>query len=156
VRQLRAAQDRRAFRAQTAAYRARRGLRAQGAGTLNPRRWLSTLRARLTLWYTVVFGGLLVLLGGIAFVLLDRGLQATVDDSLVAVARVIAASSEDTAGSDLADTLEGLLGPQLAERFFQLLDPLGRPDPRLGRRGRYAFPLSATVVRNAAAGRETF
>jgi heavy metal sensor kinase len=97
-----------------------------------------------------------VLLGTTAFVLLDRGLQATVDDSLEAVARVIATSSDNTAGSDLAETLEDLLGPALAERFFQLLDPSGRPDPRLGLRGRFTFPLSATAIRNAAAGQETF
>jgi heavy metal sensor kinase len=118
--------------------------------------WFSTLRARLTLWYTLVFGGLLVLLGTTAFVLLDRGLRATVDDSLEAVAHAIATSSDDTAGQDLAETLEDLLGPAFAERFFQLLDPAGRPDPRLRLRGRLAFPLSATAVRNAAAGRETF
>jgi heavy metal sensor kinase len=116
----------------------------------------STLRARLTLWYTLVFGGLLVLLGTTAFVLLDRGLRATVDDSLEAVARVIATSSDETPGADLAETLEDLLGPAFAERFFQLLDPSGRPDPRLGLHGRFTFPLSATAIRNAAAGQETF
>jgi heavy metal sensor kinase len=103
-----------------------------------------------------VFGGLLLLLGSTAFVLLDRGLRSNLDDSLASVARAIAASSAEASGSDLADTLEGMLGPALAERFFQLLDPFGRPDPRLPRRGRWTFPLSEAALRNAEAGRETF
>ena len=49
-----------------------------------------------------------------------------------------------------------MLGPGFAERFFRLLDPLGRPDPRLAPRGRAQLPLSAEALRNAAEGRETF
>jgi heavy metal sensor kinase len=116
---------------------------------------LRTVRARLTLWYTAVFGGLLLLLGGTAFVLLDRGLRTNLDDSLASVARAVAASSE-TGPSDLANTLEGMLGPEAAERFFQLLDPFGRPDPRLAARGRWTFPLSRSALRNGEEGRETF
>ncbi|HTF32399.1 MAG TPA: ATP-binding protein [Myxococcota bacterium] len=103
-----------------------------------------------------MFGGLLLLLGGTAFVLLDRGLRTNLDDSLASVARAIAASSREAGGPDLADTLESMLGPSLAERFFQLLDPFGRPDPRLSQRGRWTFPLSSTALRNAEEGRETF
>jgi heavy metal sensor kinase len=115
-----------------------------------------TLRARLTLWYTAVFGGLLLCLGVTAFLLLDHGLRVNVDDSLVSVARAIATSSERSAGPNLADTIEELLGPAFAERFFQLLDPFGRPDPRLAGGRRFRFPLSATALRNAEAGKETF
>ena len=41
-----------------------------------------------------------------------------------------------------------MLGPELAERFFQLLDPLGRPDPRLLPRTRSKLPLSAEALRS--------
>jgi heavy metal sensor kinase len=117
---------------------------------------LRTVRARLTLWYTAVFGGLLLLLGATAFVLLDHALRTNLDDSLASVARAVAASSREAGPSDLAETLEGMLGPEVAERFFQLLDPFGRPDPRLGPRGRWTFPLSRTALRNGEEGRETF
>jgi len=117
---------------------------------------LRTVRARLTLWYTAVFTGLLLIFGATAFVLLDRGLRVTVDDSLLSVARAVATSSAQPAGPNLADTIEAMLGPAFAERFFQLLDPLGRPDPRLSRGGHTAFPLSETALRNAAIGTETF
>ncbi|HME71258.1 MAG TPA: hypothetical protein VKM54_15515, partial [Myxococcota bacterium] len=58
-----------------------------------------------------MFGGLLLLFGGTAFVLLDRGLRTNLDDSLASVARAVAASSREAGGPDLADTLESLLGP---------------------------------------------
>ena len=49
-----------------------------------------------------------------------------------------------------------MLGPQLAERFFQLLDPYGQPDPRLVPTGRSKLPLSAEALRNAERGQATF
>jgi heavy metal sensor kinase len=49
-----------------------------------------------------------------------------------------------------------MLGPELAERFFQLLDPFGRPDLRLAPRTRSKLPLSAAALRNAERGRATF
>jgi heavy metal sensor kinase len=103
-----------------------------------------------------VFGALLLVIGALALVLLDRGLRANVDDSLMSVARAVATSSEQASGPDLADTIEELLGPAFADRFFQLLDPFGRPDPRLARGSRVTFPLSETALRNAATGKETF
>ncbi|HXJ37558.1 MAG TPA: ATP-binding protein [Candidatus Eisenbacteria bacterium] len=117
-----------------------------------------SLRARLTLWYTAVLAALLVLFGAAALVLLDRALRANVDASLTTIARTIAESSatRETPGGDLDDALDALLGPGLARRFFELLDPRGRPDPRLGSRGRARLPLTAEALRNAEAGRETF
>jgi heavy metal sensor kinase len=114
----------------------------------------ASLRWRLTLWYTAALGGLLVLLGIAAFVLLDHTLQANVDASLVSVAQAVAASSQQPTPSE--PDLDAFLSPALAERFFQLLDPLGRPDPRVAPRSRTELPLSADARRNAAAGRDTF
>ena len=117
-----------------------------------------SLRWRLTAWYTAALGGLLVLLGTTALVLLDRGLRANIDASLASVARTIAASSREPGGlgADVDEALESLLGPGAAERFLQLLDPLGRSDPRWARRSRVHLPLSEIALRNAREGRETF
>jgi heavy metal sensor kinase len=121
--------------------------------TLRPR----SLRARLTLWYTAALGGLLVLFGTVALVLLDRGLRNTVDTSLDSLARTVAESSRvPSRRGDLEDALAALVGPALAERFYQLLDPLGRPDPRLAPRQRLDLPLGATTLRNAEHGQETY
>lgn len=117
-----------------------------------------TLRSRLTLWYTGALAGLLLFLGATAFVLLDRGLRDNVDVSLASVARVVAESSRapEHFGTPFDEALDAILGPTLARRFLQLLDPLGRPDPRLGPGRRERLPLSAPALENARRGVETF
>ncbi|MGH7846168.1 MAG: hypothetical protein ACREQW_13495, partial [Candidatus Binatia bacterium] len=100
--------------------------------------WPSTLRARLTLWYVGILTATLALFGSISVVLLDRALRNNVDASLRSLGDAIAesASRPAFAAPDLQESLESLFGPQLAQRLFQLLDPFGRPDPRLIPRGR--------------------
>ena len=117
-----------------------------------------TLRGRLTLWYTGVLTALLVLLAAVAIVLLDHGLRNTVDDSLNSLAHTIADSvrAPSSQTPDIEDSLQSLLGPELAERFFQLLDPYGQVDPRLAPPRQARLPLSAAARRNADRGRATF
>jgi heavy metal sensor kinase len=115
-----------------------------------------SLRARLTLWYTAALGGLLLLLGSVAVLLLDHGLRRTADASLESLARTVVQSSRTPAPGGLADALSMLLGPAVAERFYQLLDPLGRPDPRLAPPTHLTLPLSADTLRNAARGVASF
>ena len=122
------------------------------------------LRARLTLWYTALLTGMLVLFGAAAFILLDRGLRGHMDASLKSVAVSIADSVRrpPRTGRDLGAALDALLGPLgplgpgPASRFFRLLDPFGRPDPRVTARPRLQFPLSPKAQLNARQGRETY
>lgn len=120
--------------------------------------WPRTLRARLTLWYTAFFSGMLVVLGVGALILLDRGLHDNIDASLKSVAQSIAESSRRQAsvGTPLDDLLDSMLPPGLTERFFNLLDPFGRPDPRIAPRSRLQLPLSIEALRNAEQGQETY
>jgi heavy metal sensor kinase len=125
---------------------------------VNGARRPASLRWRLTLWYTAALGGLLLLLGIVALVLLDRTLRANVDASLLSVAHAVASSSQPSVSprAELDEAYAAFLGPALAERFFQLLDPHGRPDPRFATRSRTELPLSAEARRNAAEARDTF
>ncbi len=121
----------------------------------------SSLRARLTLWYTALLTGMLVLLGAAALILLDRGLRDNIDASLKSVAVSIADSVRrpPSPGRDFGAALDALLGPfgpGPASRFFRLLDPFGRPDPRVVPRPRLQFPLSPEAQLNARQGRETY
>ena len=120
--------------------------------------WPRTLRARLTLWYTAFFSGMLVVLGVGALILLDRGLRDNIDASLKTVAQSIADSSRrhSSLGTPLEDLLDSMLPPGLTERFFTLLDPFGRPDPRVAPRSRLQLPLSVEALRNAEHGQETY
>jgi heavy metal sensor kinase len=117
----------------------------------------STLRGRLTLWYSAILSATLASLGGTSVVLLDHGLRNNIDDSLNSVARAIAESVQRPAffGSDIEDSLQALLGPELAQRFFQLLDPFGRLDPRVAPSGDSRLPLSAKAHHNAERGQPT-
>ena len=117
-----------------------------------------TLRGRLTLWYSGILTAMLALLGGTSVALLDHGLRDNIDDSLNSVAQTIADSVRRPPffGSDIDDSLQALLGPELAERFFQLLDPLGRLDPRVAPPGRSRLPLSPKAHRNAERGQPTW
>ena len=100
---------------------------------------------------------MLALLGATSVMMLDHGLRNNVDDSLNSVARAIAESVRRPPffPPGIEDTLESMLGPELAERFFQLLDPYGRPDPRLVPRERSKLSLSAEAMENAERGQAT-
>jgi heavy metal sensor kinase len=117
----------------------------------------TTLRGRLVAWYTGILTAMTVLLGATELFLLDRGLRKNVDDSLHSVARVIAQSAQSRSffGPDFEESLQAMLGPELAERFFQLLDPWGRIDPRWTPPRRSGLPLSAHALRNAERGQPT-
>jgi two-component system OmpR family sensor kinase len=117
----------------------------------------TTLRGRLTLWYTGILTAMLALLGATSVMMLDHGLRSNLDDSLRSVARAIAESVRRPPffPPEIEDTLESMLGPQLAERFFQLLDRYGQPDPRLVPRVSPKLPLSAEALRNAERGEAT-
>lgn len=117
-----------------------------------------TLRGRLTLWYSGILTAMLAVLGGTAVILLDRGLRNNIDDSLSSVTRTIAESVRHPAffSSDIEDSLQRLLGPELAARLFQLLDPFGHIDPRVVPQGRSRLPLSGKAHDNAKRGQPTF
>src|SRR5262249_43197079 len=154
LRQLPATEDRRRLRAQAHPYGPRRGLRAARPRAVTVRPWPRSLRARPARWSTAALGALLLVRGGAALLLLDRGLRRTADASLESLAQTVAQSSRSPQGG-LADALAAVLGPGVAERFFQLLDPLGRPDPRLAPSQRLTPPLDAQLLPHARPGAPT-
>jgi heavy metal sensor kinase len=101
---------------------------------------------------------MLALLGATSVMLLERGLRNNVDASLSSVARAIAESARQPSlfGPDIEDSLQSMFGPDLAERFFRLLDPFGRLDPRLAPSRSSKLPLSTEALRNAKKGQATF
>jgi two-component system OmpR family sensor kinase len=110
------------------------------------------------LWYTALLSATLVLFGVASFALLERGLRDNVDRSLDSVAQVIVESVRrgSPLGPSLDDLVESMFGPTVAQRFFRLLDPHGRTDPRVVPRGRVQLPLSVEALRNAGEGRATY
>ncbi len=120
--------------------------------------WPRTLRARLTVWYTALLSGMLTVLGLAALVLLERGLHENIDASLDSVARAIAETTRAAPrfGPGLDEILESFFFPGFSRRSFRMLDPFGRPDPRITPRGRLQFPISPRALENAKHGRSTY
>ncbi len=123
------------------------------------RRALS-IRARLTLWYTALLLAILATVSALAYSALRAALLRDADASLLTVAKVIAATSVEHPGGaseTSADAaLRDLLGPELYDKFFRLVDPGGHTAARSPGRGAETLRLSALAARNAALGLNTF
>jgi heavy metal sensor kinase len=118
-----------------------------------------SIRARLTFWYTGILAATLLLLAGVAYGLLMRGLWHDVDNTLHSVARTLAQTAQSSAEffpSDMDEVLRRFFGPSLADKFYQFLDPRGRLDPRWPHFRGQSFQVSAKALANAREGYATF
>jgi heavy metal sensor kinase len=116
-----------------------------------------SVRTRLTLWYSGVLLAIVVTISMLSYSWLRWGLLQDLDASLLTVAQVIKdTDAPERAAADPDALLRELLGPELYDKFFQLLDPEGRPHVSSPRRRPFALPLSAAARARAARGQTTF
>ncbi len=119
-----------------------------------------SIRARMTLWYTGILAATVLVLGGVAYGLLMRGLWNEVDSTLERVARAVAQAAQQTEAGfvppDMNDLLRRFYGPNFANRFYQFLDPRGEIDPRLPRERGAPLAVSPKALKNAEEGYGTF
>jgi heavy metal sensor kinase len=97
-------------------------------------------------------------MGVLSYRVLAWSLVRDVDFSILSVAEVLRATGQARAGFLLdpaPEELREILGSELLDTFFQLLDPEGAPGRRSPRLSG-PLPLSAEARRNASRGRETF
>jgi len=115
-----------------------------------------SIRTRLTLWYSGLLLVILVAIGALSYSWLRRTAHQDLDASLLAVARAIKDSGApgQTEG-EVEAVLRNLLGPELYDKLFRLLDPEGRPHGPTGPRRGDALPLSAEARDRAARGEST-
>ena len=116
-----------------------------------------SVRTRLTLWYSGILLAIVVTIGALSYSWLRVGLLQDLDASLLTVAQVVkdTGSAAREAG-DHEMRLRELLGPELYDKFFQLLDPEGRPRTSPPARRPYTLALSAAARARAARGQNTF
>jgi heavy metal sensor kinase len=120
-----------------------------------PRLALS-VRTRLTLWYSGALLAVVVTVGALSYSWLRAGLLQDLDASLLTVGHVVRdTDAVARATGDHESVLRDLLGPELADKLFQLLDPEGRPRAAPSARRPYALPLSAAARERAARGETT-
>jgi len=118
-----------------------------------------SIRTRLTLWYTAILLAILAVISGLSYSLLRSRLIQDLDTSLLAVGQVVRdtgwAGSGATLGAGPESALREILGPEFYDKFFQLVDPEGRPRERSTHLRAETLPLSADARRNAAQGERT-
>ncbi len=116
-----------------------------------------SVRTRLTLWYSAVLLAIVVTIGALSYSWLRVGLLQDLDASLLTVAQVMKdVDAPARAAGDHEALLRELLGPELYDKFFQLLDPEGRPRASPPPRRASALPLSPAARARAAQGQNTF
>lgn len=121
---------------------------------------IRSIRARLTLWYTSLLTVTFFLLGGTAYGLLVYNLSREVDAALTGIARTLAQQAPRGPSTffrpDIDDVFRRFFGFSPFDRYFEMLDPFGRRDPRWPPRSAGKLPLSPAAVQNASEGRSTF
>jgi len=115
------------------------------------------IRTRLTLWYSAILFGILVVIGSLLYPVLRWNLMQDLDLSLLTVAQVVHDTRADDADdSDLERILRDLLGPESFERFVRLFDADGQPRPRAPEPHASRLPFSGQAQNNARRGIKTF
>ncbi|MFQ5520216.1 MAG: sensor histidine kinase [Candidatus Methylomirabilia bacterium] len=121
---------------------------------------IRSIRARLTLWYASLLTVTFLLLGGVAYGLLGYSLSQDVDAALGGVAEAVARETHREFPtffpSDIDEVFRRFFGFSPLDRYFEMLDPLGRRDPRWPQPRSGRLPLSPMALRNASEGRRTF
>jgi heavy metal sensor kinase len=105
---------------------------------------IETVRARLTLWYVSVLAIILLLVGGLIYILLARALYSRIDDSLQSVMAIAMTSlANDLAeGQDMEDAARSTAAELSSRRqMVAVYDPAGRLLAEEGRAKHLAFAL---------------
>jgi heavy metal sensor kinase len=118
-----------------------------------------SIRARLTLWYSLVLLVILAVVGALSYSLLRTRLLHDVDASLLAVAQALQGATlpaPDAGALLLEQWVRDLLGPDIYDKLFQFSDPEGHPGPRAPLPRDNPLPLSPEARGRAAQGQSTF
>src|SRR5688572_24280909 len=116
------------------------------------------VRTRLTLWYSAILLGILLVIGALSYSVLRWSLMQDLDSSLLTVAQVVhdVRADDESPGSGVDELLRELLGPVLYDRFIQFLEPDGQPRPWAAPRpSAPSLPLTSRAQANAEKGIRT-
>lgn len=118
-----------------------------------------SIRVRLTLWYVLLLGVVLVLFGGTLYVALQITLKDDLDDVLINGASLVISSLQiDDQGHLSAGSEQPLTwsDPKRGEHLWRALDRSGQIVAQSGVQDLGDLPLDAEVIGQALAGREVF
>jgi two-component system OmpR family sensor kinase len=121
---------------------------------------IRSIGTRLTLWYSSLLTLTFLLLAGAAYGLLAYSLSQDVDAALSGVAKVLAERARAARAtffpSEIDELFSRFFGFSPPNRYFEMLDPRGQPDPRQPRPRSGKLPLSPQALKKASQGIRAF
>jgi two-component system, OmpR family, sensor kinase len=117
-----------------------------------------SLRARLTLWYSGLLAVTFLLLGGAGYGLLGYTVSRDLDAALLGVGQALADQVRADAKAfprNVDEAFRRFFGFSPWDRYVEMLDPAGHPDPRRPSERSEKLPLSPHARKNALEGRHT-
>ena len=122
--------------------------------------YFRSLRFKLTLWYVLILGVLLISFSSFLYITLSRSLRRDVDDRLRSLAGLIASESSSPSSKfgfgDIDETLQASLGLRPAGKFIQVLDESGKIGQKSDNLRNIQLPVSFAALRNAVRGVPTY
>lgn len=121
---------------------------------------IRSIGTRLTLWYSCLLTLTCLVLGGTAYGLLSYSIVRDLDAALNGVAEaLVQRARQDTTAlvpPDVDDLFRRFFGFSPLNRYFKLLDPRGRLDPRRPRTDSLKQRVSPEALRKASRGLPAF
>lgn len=119
---------------------------------------LRTIRAKLTVWYVLLLGAVLVFFSAFLYLTMEKGLKENLDNKLVTTGRMLAASLARPFGpgpslAEVERVMRENFGLRPMGRFVQILDETGR---RASNPRDLDIPVSLRTLELAARGQEVF
>ncbi len=119
-----------------------------------------SLRFKLTLWYVLILGVLLIAFSSFLYFTLSKSLYRDVDNKLRSLAELIATESASPLSKfgfgNIDQTLEASMNLRPIGKFIQVLDESGRIGPKSDNLKNVQLPISLNALKNASTGLITF
>jgi heavy metal sensor kinase len=119
-----------------------------------------SLRFKLTLWYVLILGVLLIAFSSFLYFTLSKSLYRDVDNKLRSLAELIATESSSPLSKfgfgNIDQTLEASMNLRPIGKFIQVLDESGRIGPKSDNLKNVQLPISLNALKNASTGLTTF
>ncbi|MDI7258298.1 MAG: ATP-binding protein [Thermodesulfobacteriota bacterium] len=122
--------------------------------------YFRSLRFKLTLWYVLILGIILISFSGFLYLILSKSLYRDVDNKLRSLAELI--SSESTSPlfkfgfGNIDQALETSMNLKPIGKFIQVLDESGRIGKKSENMKNVQLPISLNALRNATKGLITY
>ena len=121
---------------------------------------LRSLRFKLTLWYVLILGILLISFSSFLYLTLSKSLYRDVDNKLRSLAELIASESDSPQSKfgfgNIDRALESSMNLKPIGKFIQVLDESGRIGRKSDNLKNVQLPISLTALKNASQGLITF